>query len=210
MDIVATLTSGVDFLVISGRVVGVDGVSSVIVGDSVVVFGARVFIDEVVFAFVVSVSVALCVEDLELEGCSHVSFVNDGKVVVVSVSIEGDRVEETVFACVGDVTFASVAVSAPSVVIGASVVVLGSRIISDSVDSAVVVFVVHVCSRVAVDTDLVIGGVEGLVVGASVVVLRALLIVDVVGTAVVGSVIVFIFVPVIIIADGTGTVIYVL
>lgn len=213
MDIVATLTSGVDFLVVSGRVVGVDGVSSVIVDDSVVVFGAGVFVDEVVFAFDVSVSFAVCVEDSELERLSDVSVVNGGKVlvVVVSVSIEVLRVGETVvFVCVGDVTLVNVAVSAPSVVVGASVVVLGGRVISDSVDSAFVVSVVNVGSRVDVDADLVIDVVEDRVVGASVVVLRAILIADVVGTAVVGSVVVVISVPVVIIADGTGTVIYVL
>lgn len=48
-------------------VIGVDDVSSAVVGNSAVVFGAGVLVDSVVFASIASVIVAVCVEDSELE-----------------------------------------------------------------------------------------------------------------------------------------------
>lgn len=150
----------------------VNGVSSAVVG-----------------AFVATVNVAVCVVYSELWGFSNVSVVNGGKVegVVVSVSTEvlGVRV---VSAAVGVGTLVNVNVIVPAVVVGASFAVLPVRVNADAVDSAAVVSVVNLGSRVDADAYLVNDIVEGLVVDASVVVLKAILIVDEVGTAVCGSV----------------------
>lgn len=68
-----------------------------------------------------------------------------------------------VFAVVGDGTFENVVVSVPSVVVGASVVVLVCTEIEDSAGSSVVVSVVDVGSRV--DTEIVINLVISVVEG---------------------------------------------
>lgn len=155
VDTMAMLTSGFDFIVVIGTVVGVDGVSSVVV-DSFVAFGIEVFVDAGVFAFVASV--AICVVDSELEGFSDVSVLND-KVSGIFAKVSNDLpgVGKTiVFAVVWDGTLVNVIVIVLSLVVAASDVVLEGRVIADSFDSAVVIL----GSRVDADIYMVFGIVK--------------------------------------------------